>query len=103
MSEFKKKVIRKPVAFNTEDATQAELLRYALKLDNYSGHMKKLLAKDYQEYLKRQEIIAQHEAKQKQQEEKPATVIKKVGGGVKIDLTQKVNKSTDSSTNESSN
>lgn len=103
MEEFHKKVIRKPVAFNTTDKAQAELLRYALTLDNYSGHMKKLLAKDYQEHKKEKEIIAQHEAKKKQQEEKPSIVIKKNGGGVKIDLTQKVNKDSNSSTDESSN
>lgn len=99
MEEFHKKVIRKPVAFNTTDKTQAELLRYALTLDNYSGHMKKLLAKDYEEYKKKKEIIAQHEAQQENQQK----TFKPKSKGVRIDLTQKVNKDSNSSTDESSN
>jgi hypothetical protein len=62
-NEFKKDVIRKPVAFNTKDHHQRELLRYAIGLDNYSGHMRRLLAEDYRKHRQLQKLIAQQEAK----------------------------------------
>lgn len=51
-----RKVVRKQIAFNIEDAEQRELLAYARNLENFSGRMKKLLKKDYEEHLRIQQL-----------------------------------------------
>lgn len=51
-----RKVVRKQIAFNIEDAEQRELLAYARNLENFSGRMKKLLKKDYEEHLRLQQL-----------------------------------------------
>jgi hypothetical protein len=81
---FKKKIIRKPVAFSTTNESERELLIYALGLDNFSGHMKKLLAEDYKNHLKVQELIKQAN----QQKSKPEVPMKlKNQGQIKIDFS----------------
>jgi len=47
-----KRVIRKPVAFNRNDKDQDQLLEYAMKKNNFSGYVKKLILDD----MRRNEI-----------------------------------------------
>jgi hypothetical protein len=112
LMDFKKKIVRKPVAFNTEDAAQRELLIYAMSIPNYSQYMKDLLFADYQKHLELQKY--QEQLHEQFGDKLPAySQMFKNTGGIKFSLdngnpypelpNQDVDDNTDSSTYNESN
>jgi hypothetical protein len=60
----------KGVTFNLSDPDQLQLFKYAMQRQNFSGYVKRLIQRDFE-----------------QQDRKNPAVVKTANGGIKLDLT----------------